>query len=95
MVCMTTNTTLYKPLSKLAIYDNGGETVDRYTVVYLDIPERNSRLFPCVGMSENPFHPQGIGQHSTAMPGNHLGKKITWKDLPQDCQKVVLQDLGL
>lgn len=53
------------------IYDNGGETVDRFTCVYsgkyrsigLKRGERINSWFQYVGMSESPFHPQGFGQH--------------------------------
>ena len=51
------------------IYDNGGETVDRYTVVYTGraAPKRamgrGPTQYPYLGMSGEPFHPQGFGQH--------------------------------
>ena len=70
-------------------YDNGGKTFDRYTVLYMAEPERQAGLFASVGMSTNPFHPQGFGQHCTAMPGKHLGKRILFSALPDDCQKLV------
>jgi hypothetical protein len=84
----------------LGIYDNGGKTFDRYTVVY-DLVERpaiptrkEKALYFCVGMSKQPFHPQGFGQHSSANLGRHLGKRIKFEQLPLDCQKLVKQDLG-
>lgn len=77
----------------LEIRDNGGKTMDRYTVVY-DIIGDSRGNYECVGMNHEPFHPQGFGQHGTATPGRHLGKKIGFKDLPPDCQKLVNQDLG-
>lgn len=77
----------------IRIYDNGGKTFDRYTVVYMDYPERQHNTFAAVGMNSEPFHPQGFGQHCTAMPGRHLGKRISFEELPKDCQKLVLQDL--
>lgn len=96
-------------------YDNGGESADRYTVVYsgkyrtvgLKRGERINSWFQYVGMSENPFHPQGFGQHGEhptlidvdkwgfppAMGRkNHLGKRIPFSQLPPDCQKLVLRD---
>ena len=79
------------PLGSVRIYDNGGKTFDRFTAVYLDQPERQPRTFACVGMSERPFHPQGFGQHSTAMLGRHLGKIITRDSLPQDCRLILKQ----
>ncbi len=79
-------------------YDNGGKTADRYTVIYMDCLtgtcEKGQEEYDAIGMNEYPFHPQGIGQHCTAMPGNHLGKRIPFEQLPADCQKVVKQDLA-
>lgn len=78
---------------RVKCYDNGGKTCDRYTAVYLDQPERQHKMFTCVGMSEHPFHPQGFGQHSSAMIGSHLGKRVDSTTLPIDCQKLIKQDL--
>lgn len=77
----------------IRIYDNGGKTIDRYTVVFMDEPEHQPDTFACLAMNERPFHPQGFGQHSTAMPGRHLGKRIAFEQLPEDCQKLVRRDL--
>lgn len=49
-------------------------------------------------MSSQPFHPQGFGQHGESDSPidrptyGHLGKKIKFDDLPEDCQKLVLSD---
>lgn len=85
-------------------YDDGGQCADRFTVVFMnrkdygytaDYIRRTGRdFYPCLGMSSAPFHPQGIGQHSEAMVGKHLGKRIAFAQLPEDCQKAVLQDLA-
>jgi hypothetical protein len=59
-----------------------------------------------VGMSANPFHPQGFGQHGGhAYPIDakdgwapaigrkcHLGTRIPFDKLPPDCQKLVRDD---
>ncbi len=79
---------------RVACYDNGGATCDRFTVVYLDQPERAANTFAAVGMNHEPFHPQGFGQHTAAMPGRHLGRRIAFAALPGDCQKLVKQDLA-
>lgn len=78
-------------------YDNGGETADRYTVVYT----RTADYF-YVGMSENPYHPQGFGQHGEGKDGPidrpkyaHLGKRISFHDLPAECRKLVRSDYRL
>jgi len=77
---------------RIRCYDNGGQTADRYTVVYLDIPE-SCNLFFARGMSSQPFHPQGIGMSCMAAPGRHLGRRVALADLPRDCQRVVHQDV--
>jgi hypothetical protein len=97
--------------AQLRVYDNGGITMDRYTVLRLDwvhhktqsqtrLAERDAlsgrRLsirheaahLECIGMSEQPDHPQGYGQHGTAQDGSHLGKRIAFSDLPERCQRV-------
>jgi hypothetical protein len=84
--------------SLVACFDNGGKTMDRYTAVYLKQRAGLSLgkwFYNCVGMSANPFHPQGFGQHGTAMLGRHLGKRIALNELPADCQRLVMHDLGL
>jgi len=75
-------------------YDNGGKSLDRYTVVYLDDPEGNG-FFGARGMCSNPCSPQGIGCYVSAMPGRHLGKRIKFEQLPEKCKKLVLSDLNL
>lgn len=76
-------------------YDSGPNGFwDRYTVVYLDHKERGRGTYSARAMSARPFHPQGFGQMTTAMLGRHLGKRIKFEDLPEDCQKVVKQDLS-
>jgi hypothetical protein len=63
--------------------------------------------FQHVCMSSSPFHPQGVGMHgehsqqidvnkagwAPAMGrSNHLGKRIPFRELPADCQKLVVSD---
>lgn len=81
-------------LKKVKIYDNGGKTWDRYTAVYLDEPQNSFNIFAARAMSSKPFSPQGFGQYCTATPGRHLGKLVKFEDLPQDCQKLIMQDLA-
>lgn len=80
-------------------YDNGGKTADRYTVVFTGRYRKTPRdEFLYLGMNAHPFHPQGIGQHGSSREQidrpsyGHLGKKIKFTDLPEDCQKAVLND---
>jgi hypothetical protein len=81
----------HEPVGRIAVYDNGGKTADRYTVVYLDRPGHDKRVLECLGMSDRPFHPQGFGQHDCCIRGRYLGKRILFSDLPPDCQKAALQ----
>ena len=76
---------------KVKCYDNGGKSADRYTAVFLDQPERQAGVFAAIGMNHEPFHPQGIGQHCSAMIGRHLGKRIDSSKLPADCQQLIRQ----
>lgn len=80
-------------------YDNGGETADRYTVVYTGrYRHMTGGEFLYIAMSGYPTHPQGIGQHGGSRnlidrpKYAHLGKKISFDALPEDCQRVVLFD---
>jgi len=88
-------------------YDNGGATIDCFTVVFTG-KAGGKEFFPYLAMNSAPFHPQGFGQHveSGLLPCDvngwgfapaigrkcHLGKRIPFADLPADCRKLVLQD---
>ncbi len=77
---------------RLRIYDNGGKTADRYTVLFMDQKERSDGIYACLGMDKDPFHPCGIGQHSSGTPGVHLGRRIPFDLLPEPCRRAVLAD---
>lgn len=77
---------------RIRVWDNGGITFDRYVVAYMDEPLERDGTTPMVGMNHEPFHPQGYGQHCSGHPGPHLGTRIRFSDLPEDCRKVVEQD---
>jgi hypothetical protein len=76
-------------------YDSGDSFADRYTVVYTKAGDGRCYY---VGMNCAPFHPQGIGMHGESdtmidrPTYGHLGKRIAFDYLPEDCQKLVLQD---
>lgn len=79
-------------------YDNGGETADRYTVVFTGrYRHKTGGSFWHLGMSALPFHPQGIGQHGESERQidrptySHLGKRVRFTVLPADCQRAVRQ----
>lgn len=79
-------------------YDNGGETADRYTVVFTgNYTHKTGRQHWYLGMSANPFHPQGVGMHGESSTQidrpaySHLGKKIKFEDLTKEAQECVKQ----
>lgn len=91
----------------LRVYDNGGESCDRYTAVFTG-KAGGACAFPYLAMNAAPFHPQGFGQHGESgdrpcdadkwgfPPAmgrkNHLGRRIPFAALPEDCRKLVLRD---
>lgn len=92
------NLNAYTPEGKpkyVRVYDNGGESIDRYTVVFSQL-----RTGWCYYLAMNgaPFHPQGFCQSGEAPLAidyptyGHLGKKITFDALPEACQRAVMQD---
>ena len=80
---------------RIACYDSGKDDgSDRYTVSYLDWELETNGFVPGVGMNATPFHPQGIGQHCSMVLGRHLGKRIPFASMPEDCQRLVRQDMA-
>lgn len=77
-----------------------GKVADRYTVVFLDTRDERGRV-QYLGMSADPFHPQGVGMHGEMLiqhvayrgRGGVFDKRIQFADLPPDCQRAVLRDL--
>jgi hypothetical protein len=98
----------------IRVYDNGEETADRYTVIFSHAQSFYTKYYvPVLAMSENPYHPQGVGMHleyktfgkDMIMEGNkpgqwppaigrkgNLGKRIEFKELPEQCQRLVMDD---
>lgn len=71
-------------------WDDGCETIDRYTVAFTG---RGHGGRWGLAMSARPFHPQGFFQHwETSGPVSGMGKRITFSELPADCQKAVVSE---
>ena len=66
-----------------AIYDNGGTTLDRYTIY---LKTENNGFYDCLCMSLDPTHPLGFSQFSTGQLGKHNGTQIKFNDLPANIQ---------
>lgn len=71
-------------MNVLKIYDNGGQTFDRYTVV---TNVSHNGLYECLGLSEHPNSPQGFSQWGNCIIGNHLGKEINFDELSNELQE--------
>lgn len=70
----------------IAVYDNGGKAVDRFTVYFNEDFDYQGKLKECLAMSNNPSDPQGFSQFSGGQLGRHNGKRIKFNDLPQHIQ---------
>ena len=78
-------------MRKTKIYDNGGKTIDCYTLITPD-----GSVF---GFNDAPYHPQGFGQFcgdfgNTLSSYRHLGKLIKIEDLPEDAQRFVKERIS-
>ncbi len=77
-------------------YDNG-ESGDRYTCVFTGrYTHKTGGEYWYLGMSDDPFHPQGIGQSGTSPTQidrpkySHLGKKVSFEELPFKVKQYVI-----
>ena len=71
-------------------WDNGGETLDRYTIIFDD-----EDGFYCVGSSDDPHNPQGFWQHTdfsfdiSSDDLGEIGVVIDYLDLPDDVKTAI------
>ena len=91
-------------------YDAGESQFDRFTAVYLApdcIDEQGIKWFSYRAASVNPFAPNGFGiisqccglaldalEIASLGKKNHLGKRVSFLDLPKDVQSLVISDLS-
>ncbi len=81
-------TKLPKGGPKVRVYDNGGKTIDRYTVVIDDSAwEANPGMMPMLGLSEGG---RGFSQFSDGREGPHLGKGVNFDDLDDATKKHII-----
>jgi len=76
---------------RIRIYDNGGKTADRYTLVVPSVNEPGKLDF--YYFNDIPYHPQGIGSFGGSdwplSSYRVFGKLITIDDLPDMAQRFV------
>jgi hypothetical protein len=82
-------------MKNLQIWDNGGETLDRYTVFKAYersercIFDNKEKVFPAIGASVTGA---GFYQHTSASKGKHLGKRIKFEDLDTELQNKLINE---
>ena len=80
------------------IFDMGADGVfDRYTIAFKGYRVQGyGMIYPYLASSDNPFHPQGFGQHGESkefLTGKHLGKRVRFDSLPDDVQRFILDNI--
>ena len=82
----------------IRIYDNGGKTLDRYTVLFTkkrNAPIQDGGQFMYLGMCHMPNSPSGYCQSGSSVMMidsngySHLGKRISFDDLPIGNKNIV------
>jgi len=68
----------------LGIYYDKKSIDDEYTIVFDFVERKVPKLYSCLCMCS-----KGSYYHSSCQRGKHLGKKITFSQLPEDCKKTV------
>lgn len=78
---------------QIRVYDNGGETLDRYTVV-IDGEDWDSSSSPgmkaMLGLSEGG---RSFSQHTEGQEGPHLGRGIAFQSLDEQTQRHIIARL--
>ncbi len=90
-------TSIEYPSGILAITDNGGRTIDRYTVVFEPfVGFGGLDYYPAYYLSERPSHPRGVGIRNefTEQPTLRDDETLIPLDkLPPDCRAIVEAEL--
>lgn len=77
----------------LAIFDNGGATLDRYTFV---TNIRDGQYYQMLGTDRTgkDFSQWSNGEFNYHGDNSHLGKQIKWQDIPEQLKKHVERRLA-
>lgn len=76
-------------LGGVKVYDNGGETLDRYSIILPD-----GSVFT---MSENPTSPNGVNQYAgeaSDLPGATDGQQVDAASLPTEVKRAIQQRMS-
>ena len=67
-------------------------TAERYTVVFTGLFNlKKPGEYPYLSMSGDPSMPGGSSLHHGRPPYEKMGREISFKHLPQSCQRMVLE----
>jgi len=66
----------------IKVYDNGGKTIDRYTIVISQ--ENENDIYT---MSDDPFYPLGVNQYSHTVKGSYQCEDKPLKEIPKEVIK--------
>ncbi len=83
-----------KPASIIALFDNRGTTVDRYTIVFNW--KQGPKYYDMLALGDDVTTPAGFSQWTSGVylkENSHLGKEITWEDLSLTHQKHIIMRL--
>ena len=81
-------------MENISIYDNGGKTFDRITVIFNDRKRvtKYGVIYECIAASETG---SGFFLHSEAMKGRNLGNKIDFSQLSLPLQNKISIELNI
>ena len=73
--------------TKVRVYDNGGKTIDRYSVVVEGEDWKSSASSGSVPMLSLSEGGKGVSQWGDGKEGKHLGRPVKWENLDKETQK--------
>jgi hypothetical protein len=79
-----------------SVYDNKGETIDRYSIVFNETETypNGIKYHTILTLSHNPSSPQGVSMFGHGLDGKHLGDKIKFSDLPENIQSHIKERIN-
>ena len=80
-------------VDNITIYDNGGKTLDHYSVILNNYRRKSNGawLYECLSMDHGG---RGFSQFCEAMRGRHLGKIVNFDELDQATQNHIIERLA-
>lgn len=76
------------------IFDNGGATIDRYTIALKGYRAHNGRMvYPYLAAGVDPRGCSGHEESREFLTGRELGRRVSFESLPADVQKFIVQNI--